>query len=160
MPWQLHKDHFHNTARIVALTTVINEGDRLWKAISQLAHVWDPEPEKGLVNVLARHQVGDPCIRSRHSHYGMWHSVAPAPVAWCILMSKMLWVRVTRHGWYGTEKTPSITTLSEGTSQCIGFLGFILSTAQLRCHISCFGIMGMTDMAWSGKRPLTSCLLL
>lgn len=56
----------------------------------------DPEPEKGLTNVLAKHQAGDPCIRSCHSHYGMWHSVAPAPVAWCILMSKMLWVRVTR----------------------------------------------------------------
>lgn len=56
----------------------------------------------------------------------MWHSVAPAPVASCILMSKMLRVRVTLHGWYRTEKPPSISRLSEGTSQSIGFLGIHL----------------------------------
>lgn len=134
MPWQ--KEHFHYTMRIAALTRVINDADqRLSKAKSQLAHVWDPEPEKGLKNILAWHQEGDPCIRSCHSHYGMWHSVAPTPVAWCILMSKMLWVRVTRHGWYRTEKPPSIISLS----LYAGFLGYILSTAPLQCHISCFG---------------------
>lgn len=112
---------------------------------------------RGLTNVLARHQAGDACIRGCHSRYGMWHSVAPAPVAWCILMSKMLWVRVTQHGWYGTEKPPSITGLSEGTSQSIGFFGIHLvplRSCSVTFHVSTS--RGMTDMAWSQERPQTS----
>lgn len=125
------------TVRIIALTTVINKGDQwLLTAKSQLAQLWEGSD-------------WDPCIRSCHSHYGMWHSVAPAPVAWCILMSKMLWVRATRHGWYGKEKPRSITRLSEGTSQYTGFLGLVLSTVQLQCHISCFDISRVIDTVWN-----------
>lgn len=104
---------------------------------------------RGLTNVLAGHQAGDPCIRSCHSHYGMWHSVAPAPVAWCILMSKMLWVRVTLHGWYRTEKPPSITRAVWGNVTVNWFFGdspcprrsctltFHVSTSRgwLTCHL-------------------------
>lgn len=80
-------DRFHNTVRIVALMTVINGGDQqLWKATSQLAYVRDPEPERGLTNVLSGHQAGDPCIRSCHSGCRMWHSVPLhqlLDVFWC-----------------------------------------------------------------------------
>lgn len=86
----------------------------------------------------------------------MWHSVASTPVAWCILMTKMLWVRVTQHGWYRMKKPPSITKLSEETSQYIGILGFSLSTVQLQCHITCFNIHRLIDMALSSKKAQTS----
>lgn len=152
MPWQQRKKHFNHTVGAVALTTVLNEDQRCSKVKRQLAHGRDPEPEKGLTNVLAQHQAGDQCIRCCHSQYGMWHSVASAPVAWCIFMSKMLRLRVTTHSWYGTAKPLSITQLTEGTSQSIDFLGFTLSTAQLQCHISCFDNYKMIDHAWSSKK--------
>lgn len=71
-----------------------------------------------------------------------------------VFLSKIVCVRVTLHGWYGEEKPPSITRLSEGTSQLAGLKESVLFAVQLQCPISCFKISRMIDSTWTAAIKL------
>lgn len=138
--------------------------------INTMAITWRvlPEPQRGLTKVQARHQRENFYIRRCHSHCGLWHSAASPPVGCCILVSKMLWVRVTLHRWYGTENHhQSQSCLNKRRSRLA--LGVTMFTRKQWCHISYlegvegtevggwgggeWGIYRMTDVASSSKRP-------